>query len=418
MNHILYNLVIWGYHALALLLSPFNKKARLFTNGRKNLLIKLEKAFQGNTKPVFWLHAASLGEFEQGRPVMERVRLQFPNYRILLTFYSPSGYEVRKNYQGADDVFYLPKDTKKNVKQFFEIVNPEIGVLVKYEFWYHLIMEAIRRNTHMISISTVLRPNHMIFKQFNEPLREIFRKFDHFFVQDQDTLDLLKTIEVNQVEITGDTRYDRVSQIVEDAGEIPLVDEFLSSKECLIVGSCWPGDMDKLYPLINGQELKLKYVIAPHNIKENEIQTIINLIHKPTIRFSQIQNQENLSSFEVLIIDNMGMLSSLYKYGKYAYIGGAFRGALHNTLEAAVYGIPIIFGKHVNNKKFNEATQLVARKAAFEIENEEELKNTLLMLEKDQLVRKKAMSESFSQVKEQLGATDSIMKFLSKSILK
>lgn len=413
MGLFLYNLIfIHGYSLLIALAAPFNKKAKLFKSGRKNLLSNLEKAFRGNEKPVFWLHAASLGEFEQGRPVMEAYRLQFPDHRILLTFYSPSGFEVRKNYTGADDVFYLPIDTAYNARKFLDIVQPKIAIFVKYEFWYHYIKMSVKRGVHFISISTILRPGHFLLKSRGKFLATCIKDINHFFTQDQLTANLLKEISISNATVTGDTRYDRVADIANQAKDIPEVEAFLDDKEAMIIGSSWPSDMEKLYPVISSFKKQLKFIIAPHDINDQEIKNMQKLLGVNSVRFSKTDGNQTLGEYELLIIDNIGMLSSLYKYGKYAYIGGAFRGALHNTLEAAVYGIPVFFGEHENNHKFREAIDLVNENGAFQFSESDQLSRLLEKFQHNRHAYEKAGLACKNWVENSKGATNKIMDYL------
>ncbi|MEL6560533.1 MAG: glycosyltransferase N-terminal domain-containing protein [Bacteroidota bacterium] len=417
MGLFLYNLIfIRGYSLAIALASAFNKKARLFRDGRKNLFNDLKLAFHENDKPVFWLHAASLGEFEQGRPVMEAFRQQFPGHRILLTFYSPSGYEVRKNYNGADDVFYLPVDTKGNASRFLDIVKPDIAVFVKYEFWYHYISQSLERGVHFISISTILRPGHFLLSGRGKFLAIRIKGINHFFTQDTLSADLLGKLSIDQLTIAGDTRYDRVADIAAQAKEIPIVDRFLDGKEAIIIGSSWSSDMEKLIPVIEAYKEDLKFVIAPHNINEQEIAGLGKELKVSSVRYSDAQNRDDLDSFSVLIIDNIGMLSSLYKYGKYAYIGGAFRGALHNTLEAAVYGVPVFFGKHDNNHKFREAIDLIDNGGGFQFDTSEELIALIKDFQENADSWQKAGDASRNQVENSRGATAKIMNYLEEII--
>lgn len=394
------------------LVAPFNKKARLFRDGRKNLFNDLKLAFNGNDKPVFWLHAASLGEFEQGRPVMEAYRNQFPDHRILLTFYSPSGYEVRKNYAVADDVFYLPVDTSGNASKFLDIVKPASAVFVKYEFWYHYISQSVARGVHFISISTILRPGHFLLSKRGEFLADCVKCINHFFTQDEQSAKLLKKLSIDRLTIAGDTRYDRVADIAAQAKDISIVENFLNGAEAMIIGSSWSSDMEKLLPVIEAFEKELKFVIAPHNINEQEIIAVEKALKIPSVRYSMASESTELSGFKVLIIDNIGMLSSLYKYGKYAYIGGAFRGALHNTLEAAVYGIPVFFGKHEKNHKFREAIELIENGGGFQFDTSAELILMIKDFQKNAEKWQNAGIASKNQVEDSRGATTKIMNYL------
>ncbi|MGB3467523.1 MAG: glycosyltransferase N-terminal domain-containing protein, partial [Cyclobacteriaceae bacterium] len=410
----LYNISIKGYVTLVRLLAPFNKKARLFIEGRKELFPKLEAAFANNKQPVFWLHAASLGEFEQGRPVIEAYRKSFPDHRILLTFYSPSGYEIRKNYVGADDVFYLPPDSKQNAERFYDIVSPQIAVIVKYEFWYHYISEAGKRNIRLLSIATIIRTGHFILSGRGRFLAKQLHHFDHFFTQDEVTSGLLNGIGIRKTTVAGDTRYDRVAEIAANARKIEEVERFLNGNAAMVIGSSWPSDMEKLYPVISEFAGELQFIIAPHNINQSEIAAIIEKTGDQAIRFSQF-GEESPEGKSILIVDNIGMLSSLYRYGRYAFIGGAFRGALHNILEAAVYGIPVFYGKHENNAKFLESQDLVSQGGAFEIETSEELISLIRTMEKEPQMRENAGLANAEWVTRSKGATGKIINYLTEN---
>ena len=416
MGLFIYNISIRLYGLLIRLVSLFNQKARLFVQGRKGLFKKLEETFAGNERPVLWLHAASLGEFEQGRPVLEAFRQAYPHYRILLTFYSPSGYEVRKNYAGADDVFYLPEDSKANAGRFLTLVNPSIAILVKYEFWYHLIRESVSRGVQTIGVSTIIRSNHLLLKPQGRFLADCAAKMHHFFVQDEQSRINMQQINIDQVTVAGDTRYDRVWDIAAKAQEIPIAEHFAGDQPTMVIGSSWPSDMEVLYPVIKTFSDRFKFIIAPHNLKETELSAIEKNIEGRVIRYSKAATDERLATANVLLIDNIGMLSSLYRYGRYAYVGGALRGTLHNTLEAAVYGIPVFFGKHANNQKFVEATDLVRVGGGQEITSADQLITAIKQLESDAELRDRTGNQSGELVQQSRGGTEKVMDYLGKII--
>src|SRR6185295_3731851 len=315
---------------------------------------------------------SSLGEFEQGRPVIEAFRKQFPTFKILLTFFSPSGYEVRKNYDQADFIFYLPWDTRKHARYFVEKVRPSLVIFVKYEFWYHFTNEIHKKNIPLISISSIFRPDQPFFRMYGSLFRSILKSFSHFFVQNPLSAELLLGIGINQVTVSGDSRFDRVKQIMENAERLTLADQFKDSQKVMVIGSAWPEDMEVLYPFINEHRGRLKFIIAPHEISDGFIQEIEKSVQGKVIRYSQAQ-VSTLQDYNILIIDNVGMLSRLYRYGEFAFVGGGFGQGLHNILEPACYGIPIFFGNKTF-QKFQEANDLILRGGAFEVGDFQELK--------------------------------------------
>lgn len=404
-----YNLLISLVASLFRIAALFHPKAKLFVEGRRGLLRRVEETFAGKGIPAIWMHCASLGEFEQGRPVLEALRREFPRYKLVLTFFSPSGYELRKNYAGADYVFYLPWDTGANARRFVKAINPELVIFVKYEFWYHYSKIVREQNIPLISISSIFRPQQLFFKSYGSFYRSILRNFSYFFVQNEQSLKLLRSIGVEHVQRAGDTRFDRVSHIVGQANGIPVAATFKNSQKVMVVGSCWQEDFDVLMPLINEQ--RLKFIIAPHEISESFISMIEKSVPGKTIRYSQAENR-NLDEYTVLIIDNIGLLSRLYRYGEFAYIGGAFGKGLHNILEAACYGLPVLFGNK-NYGKFQEAVDLINLGGAFEVSDYSDLKQKYEMLnvpENFQL----ACEVTRQYVQDNIGATEKILVYCRK----
>jgi 3-deoxy-D-manno-octulosonic-acid transferase len=374
--------------------------------GRENQFEKLEQAFAGNTAPVVWFHCASLGEFEQGRPVIEAFKAEFPEDKVLLTFFSPSGYEVRKNYSGADFIFYLPLDSAANARKFLAIVQPKLAVFVKYEFWHYYLQELEQRHIPILSISAIFRPEQVFFKPYGEFNRNMLRRFTHIYTQNQSSLELLQTIGITNATIAGDTRFDRVLQTAATIKPIPLVDAFTSDSEVFMVGSSWPADIDVLLPLIQKYKLTIKFIIAPHEVHESGITTLMQTIGDGTVRFSQADAQ-TIANYKVLVIDNIGMLSALYSYGTYAFIGGAFGKGLHNTLEAAVFGLPLFFGPKYS--KFQEAVDLVKLGCAFPVNNADELLAAFEKVHTTPGARQTITDTEKQYVQEQAGATTQIM---------
>ena len=394
-----------GYRVAAL----FLPKAEAFVNGRENLFEKIQKAFQGHQGPLVWVHCASLGEFEQGRPVIESLKKEYPAVKVLLTFFSPSGYEVRKNYKEADHVFYLPWDTSANARKFISVTNPTVAIFVKYEFWYHYSTELKSRNIPTISISSIFRNEQLFFRKSGGFYRRILKNFSYFFVQNKTSLELLNSIGIYQCTLAGDTRFDRVYTVVQNGEAIPVAHAFKANQKTIVVGSCWPEDLEVLTPLIN--EGKNKFIIAPHEITETFLQTIERTLRVKSMRYSKAENQ-NLEDYQVLIIDNVGLLSRLYRYGEFAFIGGAFGKGLHNILEAACYGIPIFFGNK-SYQRFQEATDLVNRGGAYAVANHTELKEKFEMLNLPENFLP-ACEVTRAYVIENLGATEKIMEYCRK----
>lgn len=345
--------------------------------GRANIFKKLRSQIKPEDQLV-WFHCASLGEFEQGRPLIEKYKAQGAGYKVLLTFFSPSGYEVRKNYQGADYVFYLPLDTPANAKEFIEIIKPKAAFFIKYEFWYNYLAELKKQNVPSYLISGIFRPEQYFFKWYNGWFRKQLNNFTCFFLQNEQSQKLLESIGYKNSIVSGDTRFDRVCDLAENAVSIPAVEKFKNEKHLVIAGSTWNEDEKLLVKLIPNSQLPIpnfKLIIAPHEIDEAHLQSTIKLFgNLKVVRFSQA-NESVISAYDVLIIDNIGMLSSIYKYADVAYIGGGFGNGIHNVLEAAVFGIPVIFGP--NYQKSDEAKDLIKLKGAFPISSSSGLKEII-----------------------------------------
>jgi 3-deoxy-D-manno-octulosonic-acid transferase len=410
----LYNLSVRSYQGLIKAFAAFNPKAKLWVEGRKDIFKKLKEKLCESTEPLAWFHCASLGEFEQGRPLIERFRKELPGYKILLTFFSPSGYEVRKNYNAADYIFYLPMDSAKNASEFLEITNPKIVFFVKYEFWYHYLSAIKKRNIPFISVSAIFREDQLFFKSYGKFYADLLKSFSHIFVQNKKSSQLLQSIGFSDVTIAGDTRFDRVKEIAAAAKSIPLVEKFIDGNPAFIAGSTWKADMNILTPFINSFDKPLKIIIAPHEIHENEIDDLTKTITKKAIRYSKA-SMETIGEFDVLVIDNIGMLSSLYCYGSYAYIGGGFGKGIHNTLEAVVNGIPVFFGP--NYKKFKEACDLIELGGAFPVNSSNELKDKFVELHRDQEKRSRINSLNRDYIENNSGATDVIINFCKQLLI-
>ena len=394
----------------------FHKKTGLFVQGRKNIFQKIDLKLEGNASPIAWFHCASLGEFEQAKPVMQAFKKEFPEYKLFLTFFSPSGYEVRKNDATADYIFYLPLDTKSNAEKFMKLVSPKIAFFVKYEFWPNYLKTLRKNNITSISFSTIFRKNQVFFKNYGGFYREVLQCLSYIFVQNEVSTKLLDSIQYKNYELTGDTRFDQVKKICANAKKNDIVEKFKGKNQLLVIGSSWLSDMEVLYPLINAENKDLRVVIAPHNIKIGEIKEMQNSIRLKSTRYSEA-SLDYISESEVLIIDNYGMLSSLYQYADVAYIGGAFNKGLHNTLEAATFGIPIFFGKDETNKKFQEAMDLVAIGAAEEVTTKEDASEKINVLLENELEKNRIGDLSKAYVHEKSGATNRIIEYM-KQILR
>ena len=358
----LYNISIWFYVVAVYFASLFNSKAKLWVNGRKNIFQKIEEVTKGEQN-IVWFHCASLGEFEQGKPIIEGYKQKYPSHKILLTFFSPSGFEIRKNYEGVDWVFYLPADTKSNAKKFISIVKPIKVIFIKYEFWFNYMAELKKQNISFYSVSAIFRDGQAFFKYnwFANQLKNI----THFFVQDKTSADLLKSIGLTNHTISGDSRFDSVLSTTQNPKSFPLIKQFCKTKPTIICGSTWLKDETLLSQFIK-ENPQYNYIIAPH-----EMHHISHLQKQTGAQLFSTSNTENINSNNVLIIDSIGILSSIYQYANIAYIGGGFGSGIHNILEAITFGLPVIFGP--NYQKFNEATELIVLGGAKSINNYTEL---------------------------------------------
>lgn len=408
---ILYNLGIRLYNLAICLAGPFNEKAALLSKGRKEVRKKI-KEIQRGPERLIWFHAASLGEFEQGRPVMEKLRKTDPGTKILLTFFSPSGYEIRKNYNGADYVLYLPADTRRNAIRFIDHFQPDAAVFIKYEFWYHYLHELYKRHIPVYLISAIFRPNQPFFKSWGTLHRQMLQFFKELFVQDEQSVQLLKSIGIKNARLTGDTRFDRVKQIADAAQDIEKVALFCGQQPAVVCGSTWPPDEELLTGYINQYTGNYKWILTPHEIGENHIKAILDKCQKKIVRYTD--EKADFANAEVLIIDCIGLLSAIYRYGKIAYIGGGFGVGIHNTLEAAVYGIPVIFGPKY--QKFNEAISLIREGGAFSISDGNQLKEVLKSLIGSPAIAESAGQKALDYVNSQLGATEIICEELQNKL--
>lgn len=401
----MYNFVIYIYLFAVKLVSLFNPKVKLMVKGHSEVFDILKSKIEKDKKYI-WFHAASLGEFEQGRPLMERIRRQYPEYRILLTFFSPSGYEVRKNYQGADVICYLPFDTPRNARRFVKLANPCMAFFIKYEFWQNYLKNLQKHHVPTYSVSSIFRKNQVFFRWYGGKYFKVLTRFTHLFVQNEVSKELLASLNIRNVDVVGDTRFDRVIEIFEQAKQLPLVEQFKKNSMVMVAGSSWQPDEDIFIRYFN-EHPEMKLIIAPHVIGESHLTEIIGKLKRPYVRYTQA-TPENVEQADCLIIDCFGLLSSIYRYGEIAYVGGGFGVGIHNVLEAAVYGIPVLFGP--NNQRFQEARQLLETKGCFEIHNYEEFKEKMDRLMTDAPYLEKCGKLSGDYVKQHAGASDKVMK--------
>ena len=411
----MYDFGIWVYYFGIWLASFFSKKAKLWVEGRKDVFSKIKSQVTDN-QPIIWFHCASLGEFEQGRPLIEKIKKTLPEHKILLTFFSPSGYEIRNNYEQADYVFYLPLDTKKNAKKFLEIVQPKMVFFVKYEFWFNYLHQLNQRKIPIYLISSIFRKDQIFFKSYGSFFKKMLFFFDHIFVQNEKSKILLLENGVTHLSVAGDTRVDRVletcltaRQVQKNKPSFDKINIFKGTAEILIGGSTWPPDEDILIEWIHAQkDFRWKFIIAPHDISESHLAEIEKKLNINTVRFSKA-NAFNSAAAKVMIIDNIGMLSSLYQYGKIALIGGGFGSGIHNTLEPIAFGLPVIFGKKY--QKFEEAINLIETGGGFSISNYDEFKHVMKDLEKDSFYNN-ASTNAKNYILENQGATEEIFNFV------
>ena len=412
----LYNFAIYFYLLGVAIASLFNEKVRKMWRGERAAFDVLKQKVDPEAKYV-WFHAASLGEFEQGRPIMERFRSEHPEYKILLTFFSPSGYEVRKNYEGADIICYLPLDTPINAIRFLRLVRPVMAFFIKYEFWYNYLHILKYRKVPTYSVSSIFRPEQVFFKWYAKKYAGVLRCITHFFVQNEQSRELLEKIGITEVTISGDTRFDRVLQIKEQSKRLPLVEAFKNKKQTVeeaykqeykvfVAGSSWPPDEDIFIRFFN-EHPEWKLIIAPHVIGNDHLQQIMSKLNRKTVRYTEA-TPETAAEAQCMIIDCFGLLSSIYHYGEVAYVGGGFGVGIHNVLEAAVWNVPVFFGP--NNKRFQEAQQLLASGGAVEITDYNSFDSAMTRFMNDEKWLKECGSKAGEYVKSKAGATDIVLK--------
>lgn len=408
----LYNITLYIAGIILKILAFFNNKIKLGVDGRSKTFKILEVHLSKHDQ-TFWFHCASLGEYEQGLPIFKQLRAENPHHKIVLTFFSPSGYEIRKNTEIADVVVYLPMDTKRNAKRFVKLVHPELTIFVKYEIWPNYLNELKKQGLRAILISAVFRKEQSYFKFYGGMMRDALRTFEHIFVQDESSKRLLSSNHFDNVTVAGDTRYDRVSDQLLQDNALLFIEDFVDGKLCIVVGSSWPEDEAMFIAYINSfPSDSVKFIIAPHNIKSNQMAHFANQLNKKSVLFSE-KDDKILSEFEVFIVDTIGLLSKIYSYADIAYVGGAMGNTgLHNILEPAVFGVPIIIGK--NYKKFPEAFQMIANGGVLSIKNKEELQASLNRLLKNSEERIALGDLNSNFIASNKGAVFQIMSYIRK----
>lgn len=406
----IYTLLIILYAVLIRIASPFSIKARQWSQGRKGWRKKCE-TFDKQEKKVLWIHCASLGEFEQGRPLIEKIRNENQGWKVVLTFFSPSGYEVRKGYSGADLVMYLPSDTPYNAWHFINTIKPDLVLIVKYEFWYNYLNQLRKRNIPTYLVSGIFRPSQYFFRWYGWYARKMFSVFTHIFVQDETSRDLLRGIGFESCTVTGDTRFDRVGQIVSAAKELPAIDSFRGNEPLFVAGSSWDADEDIIIRYINEHPGTMKWLFAPHLIDESHLARIERKLKIPYVRYSMFDDNGNGS--RVMIVDNIGMLSSIYRYASIAAVGGGFGKGIHNILEPACWGIPVLFGP--NHQNFREAVDLISLGGASAFNDFDDFASIVDKYMTDKEVIRKAGKISSSYVAGNQGATEKVLSIVFKS---
>jgi 3-deoxy-D-manno-octulosonic-acid transferase len=426
---VFYNILLLLYKTAIRITALWNPKAKQWVKGRKNIFQQIAGNLGTADHPITWIHCSSLGEFEQGRPVIEKLRSHDPVAKILLTFFSPSGYEIRKNFRGVDWVFYLPMDSRANAKRFINIVRPQLAIFIKYDYWYHYLSECKKRNIPLVMVSAIFRKEQPFFRWYGTLHKQMLKCFSHFFVQDKESLELLNTAGIDNVTISGDTRFDRVAEIADTFKPIDEIEKFCGHSQVLVAGSTWPSD-EKIIKEATADLPGLKIIIASHEIHEEHLKQLkqvfpVSVLYSQLTCFAPLAmttdslpaspalSPNDESQAACLIIDNIGMLSRLYRYATITYVGGGFDKGIHNTLEAAVYGKPVLFGP--NYKKFNEAIGLIAAGGGISIGSANDLRAEL----KDLLTNPKKLDNvskrSFDFVRLNKGATEKIMNVIQEN---
>lgn len=412
--NIIYNLFVNLFGFAVSIASRFNPKAKLWLDGRKDWELKMKSVISAEDR-VIWIHCSSLGEFEQGRPVMEKLKSDYPHHKLAVSFFSPSGYEVRKDFNGADYIFYLPLDSIKNAKKLIQTLHPELLILVKYEYWYNLLNELNHAEIPVVVISAVIKEKELFFRSWASWFRKIISGIDQFFVQDKDSENLLNSIGIDHVTVSGDTRFDRVKEIYESHSKLEFVEKFKVNSNLIVAGSTWPEDEVILADYIN-QDLPedWKVIFAPHNIDEKQIQNLMGKVNGKSVRYSEMTDEKLVES-QFLILDTIGILTQVYAYSTISYVGGGFtKTGVHNTLEPAVFGVPLIFGP--NYKSYMEAVHLVDRKAAVRFKDGFDFEEKMNELIQDSEARKERGKSAFDYIQQKPNSTQLIMNYVKKVI--
>ncbi len=404
---LLYDLGIAAYSAAIKAVAPWEPKARKWVEGRRGIFERLQATVGASDKPVVWIHASSLGEFEQGRPVIEAIHEHYPQYRVLLTFFSPSGYEIRKDFAAADWVFYLPADTPRNVRRFLDIVRPEMAIFVKYDYWLNYLGELRRRKIRSYIFSSLFRRNSIFFKPYGGMFRRALETFETIFVQNEESKQLLSEIGFENVIVAGDTRFDRAAALPAQASRYPLIEHFKGASRLFIVGSSWRPDEDLLVPFVNAHP-DVKFVIAPHEMEESRIERLVAECTGGVVRYSTCRTESDVEGARVLIIDVIGILNQLYQYADWVYIGGGFGVCIHNTQEPATYGVPIAFGPKYH--KFKEACDMIKLGACCSVTTTEELEEWFAPLKADEKRRAHFARIAADYIAANKGATELIVR--------
>jgi 3-deoxy-D-manno-octulosonic-acid transferase len=407
---VLYTLVIRIFGLFLRVAAHFNRSARLWVQGRRHWYRRLEADVREKNRKLVWFHAASLGEFEQGRPIIERVRSEYPEYAILLTFFSPSGYEVRKDYEKADAVHYLPLDLPGNARRFLEAARPKLAVFIRYEYWYNFLRAMFEREIPVVIVSAIFRKDQLFFKPYGQWSRNTLRRISRFFVQNEESVALLDSVGIRHRDLSGDTRFDRVWEAAQERREFPLVERFVAGRVCLVAGSTWPFD-DQLLREIVPVFPDLKFLIVPHHVDEANIRRVTDLFGDETALYTRGEGQD-LVSRQVLVVDTIGMLTYLYRLADLTYIGDGFGRGIHSILEPAAFGMPIFFGP--NYQDFQEAVDLVERRGAFAVKDRTELIGKIRHFADDGRARQEAGRICREYVREKKGATDRVMMGLRR----
>jgi len=410
--YFLYNFIIHSAGFILKIVAVFNPKIKLFVDGRKSVFAILSEKIKPSDKTI-WFHAASLGEYEQGLPVIEKLKEKCPNHKIVVTFFSPSGFEVRKNNKIADVTVYLPLDTKNNAKAFLKLVHPTMAFFIKYEYWPNYLNELQKLEIPTYLISGIFREDQLFFKRYGGFYKNALKTFDYFFVQNESSKKLLQSIGFQNVKFSGDTRFDRVSKILSQDNAIDIIEQFKNNTLTIVVGSSWPKDENNLMDFINTNPYNVKFIIAPHNIKEEQITNLKNQIFKKIILHSEVNSTNlHLNEFDVMIVNSIGFLTKIYSYADIAYVGGGFGTAgLHNILEPATFGIPVLIGP--NFEKFSEAVALVHLGGCISVKSKKELEENLAFLiqNEDERIEKGHIASTFVKMNE--GATKTILNYLN-----